>query len=206
VEGRVITDQELVEKYGRYCGYWARHFLCREIRREDERANASATQSEAEDLASIALIQLVKCPQRYRGEKKYVTRVIINGVLEGLRTRRKIKQFEWQPPRTVRRAGIHSHSLGSLDDGNQTEYFDSLPGPDGLAGKTQIKFDSSTACRMLESLPIAEKIVLELHFGLTGLRPASERQISKKLSRPEFWVQRRLQVGLIHMRQKMGAE
>jgi RNA polymerase sigma factor (sigma-70 family) len=154
--------------------------------------HTTVNQAEAEDLASRALTQLLKCPKARRSEHAYVTRVIINGVLDGLRIRRKIRANEWQPPHRVR---------GPASE--EVEYFDSLPGPDGLAHKTQLAFDSQTALEHLDDLPQAERVVIQLHFGLHSDKSFTISQISRKLARSERWVESRLATGIRHLREQM---
>lgn len=195
-----MTDEELIAKYSRYCGYWAKYFMQRENPNHDvERGSVADRYCDVEDLASDAMLKLIKCPAEHRHEHAYVTKLIIRAIIDGLRKKRSILAREWQPPHHVGSSGG-----GQFESQTVTDYFDALPGPDGLAGKTQFKFDLAKAQAYLEYLPLAERLVVELHFGLTGLRPASERQIGKKLGRTEFWVQRRLSSGLTQLRKSMG--
>lgn len=188
---RTISNRELAEKYGQYCGYWAQHFLKRE--------KVPFQQADAEDLASRAHIQLMKCPRQFRNQKNYVTRLIINAVLDGLRRERRIiLAHEYQPPHMSTRGSTSAH-----DSHIDTDWFDTLEGRDGLAEAVQVSCDGEKVRAVFYGLNSSDRIVLQLAFGLTGLRPLSCERIGSKLGRTPDWAERRMRNGINQIRERL---
>jgi hypothetical protein len=108
------------------------------------------------------------------------------------------------------RGGIHkSHVGGGTASANNpadtTDYFDSLPGRDRLAEHTQTSFDSAKIVALIPKLPEAQRVVLELYFGLNGAKPCGSTRIATKLARTRYWVDARLNAGLQEIRLMISA-
>ena len=56
----------------------------------------------------------------------------------------------------------------------------------------------------MTSLSQAERLVIELYFGLHTENPIREYKIAAKLGRDQGWVERRLKSGLNNIRRQLG--
>lgn len=154
---------------------------------------------DAEDLASVAIYYLLRIPQHFRDQPPYVKRVIISKIITAWHKRLKYGQREYQPPHTPNNGGT---SRGYHSD----DFFDTLPGRDGLAEQTQVHFDSATILALLPKLPQSQRVVIELHFGLNGAKPCGSQRIATKLARSRYWVDARLRAGLAELRILISAK
>jgi DNA-directed RNA polymerase specialized sigma24 family protein len=145
-------------------------------------------QCKAEDLASAALISLVKCQQQYWNQPYYVKRLIVNAIINEQKRQQKIFEREL--------------CAFAMEDGS--DWFDTLPGRDGLAQSTQVKYDTQKMLDALHVLTEGERLVIQFYFGFNGIQPIKPRGIAIKLARTEFWVERRLASGLNRLRREMG--
>src|SRR5437868_1160855 len=134
-----MSDAELVEKYRRLCGYIARHFVAKGANDQEHLNSRLLGPHDAEDMASVALISLVKCPAAHRHEKPYVNRLIVNAIIK--EWHKKLRLVAKEQPK-----GLAANS-------EDNDFWDRLPGADGLPGRTQIKFDSEKAVNALNCLP-----------------------------------------------------
>jgi RNA polymerase sigma factor (sigma-70 family) len=221
------TIEDFVEKYRRLCGHIARSFIAKRKRQLEDGGNslqpwgslptsqaknshavyassqvraAMATrtlQFNAEDLASAALVKLTQCPQVYwnqtgrNGRNNYVERVIMNAIIDEFAKQKKVESHEL----------CASEPYGDPD---YHDFFDTLPGRDGLAEATQIKFDAERVKSCLGSLTEGERLVIQFYFGLNGLKPLGQRAIADKLARTPFWVEHRMTSGLMKLRKELG--
>jgi RNA polymerase sigma factor (sigma-70 family) len=205
----IETREQFVEQYRRLCGHIARNFITKWKQKlinsghgvEETlylRSGFPATrvlQCRAEDLASAALVNLAKCPRQYWNQPHYVKRLIVNAIIDEQRVQQKIFENEWQAPDVPRH------------DSGQPEYydwFDTQPGRDGLAEATRVKFDGEKISQAMTALSQAERLVVELYFGLHNDSPIREYKIAAKLGRDQGWVERRLKAGLNHIRRELG--
>ena len=197
-----ISDEQLFAKYGKFCGYMAWQFVKRSGSYEDGFENGARSQSDtrvrldtedAEDLASIATYYLLRIPQQFRDQPPYIKRVIVSKIITAWHKRQKYGRREWQPPH---------HVIGRPDE---TDYFDTLPGRDGLAEHTQTSLDSAKIVALIPRLPEAQRVVLELYFGLNGAKPCGSTRIATKLARTRYWVDARLNAGLQEIRTMISA-
>jgi RNA polymerase sigma factor (sigma-70 family) len=206
----VETKEQFIEQYRRLCGHIARSFVAKWRRKlinagggsvEETyflRSGFPATrtlQCKAEDLAGAALIKLMKCPERYWNQPYYVKRLIVNAIIDEQKVQQKIFQNEWQSPEFSN----YSHPVREYHD-----WFDTQPGRDGLAEATRVKFDGEKITRAMTSLSQAERLVVELYFGLYTDNPIREYKIAAKLGRDQGWVERRLKSGLNNIRRQLG--
>ena len=150
---------------------------------------------DAEELASFATYHLIRLPQKYRDQPYYVRQVIISKIITAWNKRLKTGRREWQPP----------HHIMPNHGDFQPDWFDSLPGPDGLADRTQQAMDATAVLALLPRLTLSERTVLELHFGLNGAKPYGAQRIATKLARSRYWVELRLQSGLQELRRLISA-
>jgi len=211
----VLSDTEFIEKYRRLCGHIAWDFVRRSHR---DVSPITLTQEDAEDFASCALIKLMayhRSPNwsKHGDNKWYVQRIIENAITTAWRKR--LKQMGTEREGTERnlklsKLGDHPTSFNdgqnfgaSLVTANYADVFDRLPGPDGMAGKTQTKFDFATVVALIPSLPNAERVVVELAFGLNGAESFSRKRIAKKLGRTEWWVETKQQAAIQRIREQI---
>jgi RNA polymerase sigma factor (sigma-70 family) len=171
----LITDEQLVEQYYKLCGHISWSFV---------RKNDTLGTEDAEDFASAALVGLLKCPQKHRGNKFYIQVLIQNRIITAWRKR--LKQL-----------GAEQHT----GDG-----FDELPSPREPHIDTHTAFDTAVILKLLPQLPVSERIVIELNFGLNGCPPCGEERIARKLGRTRHWAQTHLQKGLERMREQITTQ
>lgn len=200
-----MTDLELVEKYGKLCGHIAWTFVARGRKhaRDGEQINKDFGTEDAEDLASLALIGLIKCPAAHRHEPPYVKRLIVNHIIKGWHKMCRHKNAEQQQPDLGN--AFESSNEGALrTSSHYHDFFDMQPGRDGLAGHTQVKYDSRAVLAILPQLPESERIVMELSFGLTpGCEPLGLERIARKLGRTKYWAEIRLNKGISRIREEL---
>ena len=210
----LATREQFLVQYRGLCVFYAKKLVYR-LRHEQEDSPQGFRKyfvQDFEDLIADALLKLVKCPEEHWNHHYYVQRLIINAIIDSSKARRKIEANEYQPPRTKgspfvahRREFRSERDQPALGAGNgEADYFDTLPGRDGLAESTQIKYDSSAMIQAIQELTAAERIVLHFYFGLNGLEPIREYKIAAKLGRTQDWVQKRLQSGLSRLRKEFG--
>ena len=212
------SQDAFIEQYRRLCGHIARRFVFRHRRQFEDstghvseepfspspnvqhsrrardytmiRGGALAKRDDlaAQDLASAALLRLVKCPLRYRDQPAYVRRLIVNAIIDEQKRQQKTFHYEYAAP--------------ALPNGG--DWFDTQPGRDGLAQATEIKFDAIRAIQAMDCLTQGERLVVEFYFGLNGVQALKEHAIACKLARTRWWVERRLTSALIKLRTQVG--
>jgi RNA polymerase sigma factor (sigma-70 family) len=208
------TQEQFIEHYRRLCGHIARSFIGRRKQRLDDASGKASSDLfaefpnllskradlDAQDLASAALVRLARCPSGKWDQPYYVKRLIVNAIIDELKKLDHVFNHEWCP-NTV----AHDRSArGEPGPRYEVDFFDTLPGRDGLAQSTQIKYDSSTITSALAVLSQGERLVISFYFGLNGMRPRRERAIAAALGRTQFWVERRLSAGLNRLRKEIG--
>jgi len=119
---------------------------------------------------------------------------------EGTERNLKLSKLGYDHPGSFNDGGQH---FGASAPTNYADIFDRLPGPDGMAGKTQTKFDFATVVALIPSLPNAERVVVELAFGLNGAESFSRKRIAKKLGRTEWWVETKQQAAIQRIREQI---
>ena len=201
-EAETLPIEEFVEKYRRLAGHIAWTFVRRSHR---EISPVVLTQEDAEDFASCALLKLVKCPPQFRDQKPYVNLLIVNGIITAWRKR--LKQLESEQRADPRRNAWNQQWTGETREAGQVEvesdWFDTLEGRDGVHTQTQTKFDFRTVSNLLPNLPPAERLVIELNFGL-GCPPCGVERIGKKLGRSKTWVELRISRGILRIRESLN--
>lgn len=206
MEQSALTDTQFMEKYRRLCGHIAWDFVRRSHR---DVSPITLTQEDAEDFASCALIKLMayhRSPNwtKHGDNKWYVQRIIENAITTAWRKRLKQMGCESDNHQLLRNhLGIAGHAAHDGVFSLGGDIFDQVPGPDGLAGKTQTKFDFATIVALIPSLPNAERVVVELTFGLNGAESFSRKRIAKKLGRTEWWVETKQHSAIQRIREQI---
>ena len=185
-----VSDEQLFSKYGKFCGYMAWQFVKRSGSYDAGERNVRLDTEDAEDLASIAIYHMLRIPQQFRDQPPYIKRVIVSKIITAWHKRLKHGRNESQAPHIP----------------NETDYFDTLVGRDGLADDTQVAFDSARILAILPQLPEPQRIVLELYFGLNGAKSCGSARIATKLARTRYWVDARLNAGLQEIRTRISAK
>lgn len=190
----MASDEELISKYGRLCGHVAQALV---------KKSSNLTQEDAQDFASAAMMKLIKCPAHHRHEDPYI-RTIINNAIRNVWRKRigqlnaEATQLDFQETQNRGEFPAHVHSRCE-----RRLLLSKLSG-DGLPDRTQRKFDAETLAGLINSLPSVERTILQLHFGLSGCKSISQRQIAKKLGRSRDWVEPRLVRGIQLVRDQVG--
>lgn len=201
-----ISDEQLFAKYGKFCGYMAWQFVKRSGSFDEGERSVRLDTEDAEDLASVATYYLLRIPQRFRDQPPYVKRVIVSKIITAWHKRLKCSR-EVQAPSHASLAGdAYGHGYAALSTSESVDYFDNLPGRDGLAEATQVAFDTTKVLALLPKLTDAERIVLELHFGLNGAKSCGAQRIATKLGRTRWWVDARLHIALAELRRHSGVQ
>lgn len=192
----LIPLEDFIEQYRRLAGHIAWDF----VRRSRSSVNMVLTEEDAEDFAAIALLKLVKCPPDKRGEKFYVNRLIVNAIINAWHKRLKTMGAESEPN------SLWGHlELNEEEATRAGDIFDCVPGPDGLHGKTQTKFDYAKIANLLPTIPAAERLVIELNFGL-GCPAIGIERVGKKLGRSRYWAEARLKRGISRIREQLTSQ
>lgn len=185
----MISDQDLIEKYGRLCGFVAQTLV---------RKSSHLTQEDAEDFAASAHLKLIKCPPNHRHEDPYI-RTIINNAIRTAWGRR-IKQLN---------AECFSIELPKDEHIAPSTRINKLimerTSGDGLPDRTQRKYDAGKMAVKVQELASVERTVMELHYGLNGCKPISLAQIARKLGRSKSWAFLRVRAGADEVRQSIRA-
>lgn len=209
----MLSNQELVDKYGRLCGYVAWRFV-----RQNHKAQPFKDQAEpllgtadAEDLASAALVKLLKCPMEHRHEPPYIRALISNAIINAWHKRLKTLRAEVPPQentRLLKRWAEGGNAVrgtnNSQVDMHHEEILDRVPDDGDIEEEIQSSMDSALAAERVNQLPIPERVVIELSFGLNGCKPCGIERIAKKLSRTKWWVQTRHDAGIKRLRENLG--
>lgn len=193
----MLSDTELVKKYGQFCGYMAWVFV-----RKSYLQGTSLTKEDAEDIAGDVLVSLLKCPVAHRHEPPYVKRLIINKTITAWRKRLKSADMELHPV-----AMLDGYPLRFDEDVQisvERTFFKSLQDPHNEALIIEAQIDIAKLLTVLPLLPIVERIVLELHFGLDNRQPLGLDRIARKLGRTKYWADARLRRGLDRVREHLG--
>lgn len=201
----MASDEELISKYGRLCGHVAQALV---------KKSSNLTQEDAQDFASAAMMKLIKCPAHHRHEDPYI-RTIINNAIRNV-WRKRIGQLNAESVPLLGLQG-NGHNTGGRtwraetlgfsqcsQSGRDVKFILSKLSGDGLPDRTQRKFDAETLAGLINSLPSVERTILQLHFGLSGCKSISQRQIAKKLGRSRDWVEPRLVRGIQLVREQVG--
>jgi RNA polymerase sigma factor (sigma-70 family) len=212
----IRSREQLIEQYHRLCGHIARKFVQRWKRKleaagldlADEFGKSGKWETntpqfasvflvqKSQDLASAAIVRLMKCPEKYWNQPYYVKRLIVNAIIDEQKAQQKVFEHEWQPPEfgsSTRSGAFEAH-----------DWFDTQPGRDGLAEATRVKFDAAAVQEKFSALSQGERLVIELYFGLNNTPAIKEYAIASKLGRTREWVDRRLKSGLNVIRREIG--
>jgi DNA-directed RNA polymerase specialized sigma24 family protein len=172
----MISDEQLIAKYGRFCDYMGWQFIKRASMQED---SSYLQHADKEDFASAARYYLIRIPQKYRDQPFYIKRTIVNAIISARDKRRR--------------------EFGRETSHDET-YFDTLPGRDGLADYVQVNSDCTKLVALIPNLHISERLVVELHYGINGCSPCSPEQVARKLGRTRTWVVKRLESAHTNLR------
>lgn len=174
----IRSQTEFIERYRYLCRHIARNFVLKARKKDD--GEAIWSEAEIEDLTSAAVLKLCRAPKKYWNQPPYAKRIIVNAIIDEFNGKRKTSTHEVCPV---------SH-----------DFFDSIPGRNGLSHAVELAFDSERALSAFECLSASEKMVLEFYFGLNGIQPIKHRAIAIRLGRTEPWVEYKLQSGLEKLR------
>lgn len=201
-----LTTEQFVEKYRKLAGYIAWTFVKRSHR---EISPVVLTQEDAEDFASCALLKLVKCPPDKYDQKPYVNLLIVNAIITAWRKRLKQMEVEKSPSlpslHSIKEMEFGDGPPGETSPRTAIDFFDTLEGRDGVHSSTATKFDFAKVSNLLPNLPQAERLVIELNFGL-GCPPCGVERIGKKLGRSKTWVELRISRGILRIREQLSSQ
>lgn len=88
-----ITDEQLIDKYGKFCGYMAWTFVKRNRAKGSEpfaeQVDPLLGTEDAEDFAATAMMYLIRIRPEKRDQPPYIKRVIISKIINAWRKRIK---------------------------------------------------------------------------------------------------------------------
>lgn len=141
-----------------------------------------AATSNQDDLISIGTIGLIKAvdtfdPARASKFASYASRCIENELRMELRR--------------IRREGTTVSLQEPLEaGGGQLTLADTLPDDTVMEGDCERRADAARLRRLVETLPVRERTLLRLRYGLDGERPATQQQTAERLGISRSYVSR----------------
>lgn len=136
----------------------------------------------AEDMISIGTIGLIKAvdtfdPARASKFASYASRCIENELRMELRK--------------IRREGAAVSLQEPLESGSgQLTLADTLPDDTVMEDDCERRADAARLRRLVDTLPVRERALLQLRYGLGGERPATQQQTADKLGISRSYVSR----------------
>ena len=144
--------------------------------------SASAKRCGIEDMISIGTIGLIKAvdtfdPARASKFASYASRCIENELRMELRK--------------IRREGAAVSLQEPLESGSgQLTLADTLPDDTVMEDDCERRADAARLRRLVDTLPVRERALLQLRYGLGGERPATQQQTADKLGISRSYVSR----------------
>ena len=141
-----------------------------------------AATSNQDDLISIGTIGLIKAvdtfdPARASKFASYASRCIENELRMELRK--------------IRREGAAVSLQEPLESGSgQLTLADTLPDDTVMEDDCERRADAARLRRLVDTLPVRERALLQLRYGLGGERPATQQQTADKLGISRSYVSR----------------
>ncbi len=139
-----------------------------------------------DDLISIGTIGLIKAVNSYNAEKSkalatYASRCIENEILMSLRGERKLaNEVSLNEP------------IGTDHEGHEISLFEVLgTDSDHVSRSVELKIDSAKLRDAIEArLPMRERIIIVLRYGLSGREPLAQREVAELLGISRSYVSR----------------
>lgn len=160
-----------------------------------------------EDTLSCAYEGLVKAANTYKSDKgckfsSYAYRLINNSIREGLnRTILDLGNSHiWRVTKVGDRPELKSQVT-------ESKFFKSIPVNDSMIDEISNKQNRDLILRYLNRLPIEERQVLEMRYGLNDTwRVYTRKEVASKLNMPISTVERRERKGIEKLRSWMKLE
>ena len=150
-----------------------------------------------DDITQDVLLALLKTPQSYRPHPNGMYAVIRTRTLNTLIINRKIKTngyLFWSDHAQPLEEASEEFTAAYKDRNSRVlKYVDFA-----------VTLDRDVALRLLRSLPQAERLSLELIFGLNGASEHTVKRTASKLGKTPDWVNSRLNKGLERLRSRMA--
>lgn len=139
-----------------------------------------------DDLISIGTIGLIKAVNSFSAKKgtqlaTYAAKCIENEVLMALRASKKIKsEVSFSDP------------IGTDKEGNEITLIDILgTKEDMVVRQAELRIQTKMLCELIDNcLTRREKAVLQMRYGLCGIRPQTQREIAAKTGISRSYVSR----------------
>ena len=147
-------------------------------------AKKYAGAAETDDLLSVGSIGLIKAINSYHKEHgttlaTYTARCIENEILMLIRANKKHKKTLFL-----------SEPVGTDKDGNELTLRDLIAVEDSIAEDVDLKIKIEQLTVFLRRLPVRERMILELRYGIGGRRPLAQREVAKLLGISRSYVSR----------------
>lgn len=143
-----------------------------------------ANAKDQDDLVSIGTIGLIKAVSTFNGGKgtrlaTYASRCIENEILMYFRNQRKTQGDVYI-----------DEPIESDKDGNELTLRDIIAVEDSIAEDVDLKIKTEQLTVFLRKLPVRERMILELRYGIGGRRPLAQREVAKLLGISRSYVSR----------------
>lgn len=135
-----------------------------------------------DDLISIGTIGLIKAISSYNSEKNirlatYAARCIDNEILMYFRSLKK----------TAQDVSI-SEPIDTDKDGNDLTLMDIIAVDDTILDDVYLKIRSKQLYELIETLDERERAIVELRYGIGGVKPLPQREVAKRLNISRSYV------------------
>lgn len=143
-----------------------------------------ANSKDQDDLVSIGTIGLIKAVSTFDSSKgihlaTYASRCIENEILMYFRNQRKTQgDVSMDEP------------IDSDKDGNELTLRDTLAVEDNIIDDVELRIRTEQLSRFLRRLPVRERMILELRYGIGGRAPMAQREVAKVLGISRSYVSR----------------
>ncbi len=156
--------------------------------------------ADQDDLVSIGTVGLIKAVSTFDGDKgirlaTYASRCIENEILMFFRTQKKTQgDVSMDEP------------IDSDKDGNELTLRDTLAVEDTVIDDVELRIRTEQLSRFLRRLPVRERMILELRYGIGGRVPMAQREVANVLGISRSYVSRLEKKALCDLKRMFSPE
>lgn len=140
--------------------------------------------NDQDDLVSIGTIGLIKAIDTYDADKNiklssYASRCIENEILMHFRNQKK----------TALDVSL-DETIDTDKDGNPLTLMDIMATEDNIVETLDLKINSEKVYAYLDDLPVRERNIIVLRYGLDGRKPLTQKDVAQRLNISRSYVSR----------------